>query len=68
MSRRRIRKTPEDESHRAVAESKQHVEDAKNRNPEVYQVAGRLKRQREENHFADKLIQIMSGHPGRGLL
>jgi hypothetical protein len=63
---RKLKRKGEDESHRALAESQQHIEEAKNRNPEVYQLAGKLKRSREVNHFAEKLLAIMSNRQGRG--
>jgi hypothetical protein len=57
------RRKNEGESHKALAEAQHHVELAKSRNPEVYQVAGKLRRMREANHFAEQIYTIMSGNP-----
>lgn len=58
----RLHRRKEDgESQKALDEAKEHVKEAAARSPEVYQVAGALKRYRERNHFAEQIAIIMYG-------
>lgn len=57
------RKRANGESMRALEEAQSSVKEAASRNPEVYSVAGELRRARDVNHFAEQIYTIMRGHP-----
>jgi hypothetical protein len=48
------------ESSKALEEALSNVDKAEARNPEVYEVAGSLRRLRERNHFAEQIYIIMT--------
>lgn len=63
MRLHRRKKETNGESAKALEEAHAHVEEAKSREPEVKHLAGRLRQIREENHFAEQIYEIMTGHP-----
>jgi len=51
------------ESREALRDAEENLARTQARNIEVYEVAGKLKRTRERNHFASDIYTIMRGHP-----
>lgn len=54
-------------SAKALEDAQLHVREASDRNPEVYELGGQLRRSRERNHFAEQIYRIMSPTSGKGV-
>lgn len=63
MCFRRTRKS-NPEAERALAEAKEHLTEARDRNQEVRSVAEASKEFRRKNHFADQLQTLFEGGGG----
>ena len=59
------RKTNGESASKALEEANENIAKAQARNPEVYELAGSLRRLRERNHFAEQIYLIMT-HDTRG--
>jgi transposase-like protein len=59
------RKKKNGDSQRALEDATAHVQEVTEKNREVYEVAGQLKRIRQHNHFANQLYTIIGHELGR---